>query len=291
MGPRYKKIVLGSAQWGLSYGVSNKKGKTNFNEVKKILSFAEKLGICMVDTAPVYGDCEMTLGKAGIRNFEIVTKILISKTDTYSPGTLLKSFLKSKTSLKKRSIYGLLLHQPDLLFDNGGEAFYSQMLELKADKLVKKIGASVYTLEQAQRCLEKQHFDLIQIPFSLLDRRFESSGLARELKQAKVEIHGRSIFLQGLLLMEPDQIPKELSQFVKPVSLIRSNAYDLGITPAQYLVKFAYEADFIDKLVIGVENCNQLKHLSEMISDQRKIEWPEFQISDEQLLMPMNWKL
>ncbi len=291
MDPRYKKIVLGSAQWGLFYGVSNKKGKTNFNEVKKILSFAEKLGIGMVDTAPVYGDCEVILGKAGTGNFEIVTKVPVSETGTYSPDTLIKSFVKSKTSLKKKSIYGLLLHQPDLLFDDGGAAFYSQMLDLKAEKLVQKIGASVYTLEQAQRCLEKQHFDLIQIPFSLVDRRFESSGLARELKQAKIEIHGRSIFLQGLLLMEPNQIPKELSQFIEPVSLIRSNAYELGMTPAQYLAKFAYESDFIDKFVIGVETCNQLQDVSEVIFDQRKIDWPKFHISDEELLMPMNWKL
>lgn len=289
------KIGLGTVQFGLDYGVSNKGGKTPIEEVERIIEAAAQNNVRVIDTAALYGTSEVSLGMAlpARHGFDIVTKTIKFSKATIGvddAAALESAFAGSLSRLKARSVYGLMMHDADDLLKDGGTRLFEKMVELKEAGLVKKIGASVYTAGQIDRLLSSFPIDLVQIPVNVLDQRLIRSGHLAKLRSAGVEVHGRSAFLQGLLLMDPDGLPP----FFEPVKedLRRYHAFlkQEKISTVDGAIGFVTGLDEIDTVVCGVETKGQLldilkaRPLSSSAFDR-------FAISDELMLNPAKWKI
>ena len=205
------KIALGTAQFGLNYGVSNKQGKTSKKQVLSILKYAHENNINFLDTAANYGNSEEVVGEVNlVKNWNIITKTISFQDDQITnrdTNKLKKYFNNSLKKLKKESIYGLLIHSCDDLFKPGGDKLFKEIENIRSSGCVEKIGVSVYNNNQIDRLLSEYDFDLVQLPISILDHRLIESGALEKIKDTGAEIHARSVFLQGILLMPLDVVP------------------------------------------------------------------------------------
>lgn len=249
--PYLSKIALGSVQFGVNYGISNNYGKTPPAEVSNILESAKINGINTIDTSYNYGDSESVLGGNDLSPFKIVSKFPFPK-----EGDSLDEILAvSLKRLNVSNIYGWLCHEPDQLIAH--PSIYSEARNAQEKGLVKKIGVSVYTPEQLTKIISLIGIpEIIQVPFNILDQRFESIMI--ELKSMGTEIHVRSAFLQGLLLMSPN----ELKPFFQPLKSWLSEfneafpSKELKINAA---LKFCLNHPAIDKTVVGINTSEQLE--------------------------------
>ncbi|OIQ88346.1 2,5-diketo-D-gluconate reductase B [mine drainage metagenome] len=291
------KIGLGTVQFGMSYGISNTGGQVPQAEVASILMLAAARGIQVLDTAALYGNSEAALGHvlAPDNEFKIVTKTPRfgkKSIDESDVSSLVGSFQRSLRHLRKTTIYGLLIHQADDLLAPGGAALFRAMEGLKDQGLVKKIGVSVYTGEQIDEVMESFAVDLVQLPVSVLDQRLVQSGHLARLKEYGVEVHARSVFLQGLLLMEPESLPPYFISVKKHLQDYREMLKQDGTTPLQAALAFVCNLDEVAVTLCGVESKEQLSQLMEPPEHSiGKEEYSQFALNDADILNPANWKL
>lgn len=283
------KLGIGTVQFGLDYGISNKKGKTQPDEVRKILLAASENGIQFLDTAHGYGSSEEVLGKSLQRGhgFSIVTK---TPPSPETADSVEKSFFQSLSRLSQQSVYGLLAHHAEDLLLPGGELVFQAMQNLKQRRLAEKIGVSVYTADEIDRVLERYPIDLIQVPVNLLDQRLLRSGHLERLKKAGIEIHARSVFLQGLLLMDPAELPGFFNAAKPVLARFREAARRSGMTLLQAAIHYVMGIPEIDVVLCGVNNHLQLKEICGCLDQRLAIEMPEdFSIHDGKILNPAHW--
>jgi aryl-alcohol dehydrogenase-like predicted oxidoreductase len=276
-----KKIVLGTVQFGLDYGISNQDGQTSSTEVQAILKEASNVGITFLDTAHVYGNSEKVLGDCELASqFQIISKFPRLQTDR----TLESYLIESLSLLKRDSLYGYLAHDADSINE---PHIWSELLRLREKKLVRKIGFSLYTREQLRKLLDKNFIpDIVQVPYNLFDRRFEEEF--KMLKTLGVEIHIRSVFLQGLFFLEPDLLSAHFNKAKPMLEKLRKTFNDKAL--AGYLLNFCFKNPSVDKIVIGVNQASQLaSNISQLNSSFPDLDWSEFQLSDESILLPYNW--
>ena len=201
------KLALGTVQFGLDYGITNSTGLVCREEVKSILSLADDNNLRTLDTAAVYGRSEAVLGDLANKSFSIISKI---PSLSNFQGSIKESVSASLHRLNRDSLYGMMLHDEK---DINNTSQYNELIRLKNEGLITKIGCSFYSLKALSFALNKNiELDIIQIPASCLDQRFEKSGLLNRAKEDGIEIHGRSVFLQGLLLT-PEVLTPVLKEF------------------------------------------------------------------------------
>lgn len=289
------KLGLGAVQFGLAYGVSNSAGRTPQDEVGRILALAAASGIDLVDTAPGYGDSEAALGQAGVadKQLRVVTKTpgfgaAITPQDA---DHLERTLHASLARLRLDSVYGLLVHGADDLTGAGGELLMARMAALKAAGLVTKIGVSVYHASQVDAVLAQCDIDLIQVPFSLLDQRLLHSGHLARLKQRGVEIHARSIFLQGLLLMAPESLPPYFAPLRGHLQACRDRFDALGASPLEAALAWVRSVGQIDIALCGVNQCAQLQEICRAAGSALALgDADSFAVREEVFLNPANWE-
>jgi aryl-alcohol dehydrogenase-like predicted oxidoreductase len=287
------KVGLGTVQLGLDYGISNAAGKTSASEAANIIAEARASGVRVLDTAPAYGDSEVVVG-SNLREdhpFAIVTKTM-PVGDRFTAADLAvvsSTFRESLRRLRQPRVHGLLVHRVEDLLGADGDALYRWMAELKAEGLVKRIGASVYTSEQVDALMSRFGLDLVQLPFNVLDQRMRTRGTLSRLKDAGVEVHARSAFLQGLLLMEPAQLSPYFAPIRSKLEAYRSFLRERSLTPLKGALGFAIGIDEIDSVVCGVNDAAQLR---EIVASAQPLE-PEalarFAIEDAAFLDPSRW--
>jgi aryl-alcohol dehydrogenase-like predicted oxidoreductase len=292
------KIALGTVQFGMAYGVSNTSGQTNLNEVEEILTYAFSHGISTLDTAMAYGSSEEILGSTIHQcgdNWEIVTKTPHFKSAEITQkdlDTLKASLDNSREKLGKSSLYGLLVHACDDLFKPGGWRLISCMEKLKDQGLVNKVGVSLYCSGQIDKLLECCSIDLVQLPLNILDQRLIESGHLTKLKNKNIEIHARSAFLQGLLLMPLDKIDSWFSPIRNMLSGFHQAALDRDITVLQLALGFVSNIKEVDKVVVGVNNLDQLREI--VAATDINIDVVDFKflsVRDPAFINPSKWKL
>ena len=272
-----EKIGLGTVQFGMSYGISNTSGQTSGEEVRKILRMAEDFGINLLDSASGYGTAEEVLGENDLKFFDLVSK--------YLPPTVGEEISdqlhKSLKNFQKSSIYGYLAHRPlDLL---GNPEQWEELLSFQELGKVEKIGYSLNDPSELEALLDaKMVPDLVQVPFNYFDRRFETHLIA--LKELGVEVHTRSTFLQGLFFMESEFLEDHFDD----VKWELKNLQDLSGSLAGSLLNFVLEKPFIDKVIMGVENCHQLEHNLNNLKKAVALPKLEKQVSDN-ILKPSQW--
>jgi aryl-alcohol dehydrogenase-like predicted oxidoreductase len=257
------KLALGTAQFGSHYGAFNGVGRIASEEVSQILREAIGAGIRTLDTALAYGDSERAIGASGLAgSFAIVTKIP-SLRQASDPAMRIQTLLsESRGRLGVATVHGLLLHDPSDLLSPIGPSVWRAMKEARDSGQVSKIGVSVYDDEQAFSIVEHYGIDLVQVPVSIIDQRVVHSGLLRDLKAAGIEIHARSVFLQGFVLAEPESLPPQLRRFRDTLSFFRSWCRKAGYTPIEAALAFVRQLPEVDRLVVGVDG---LRHLEQII--------------------------
>ncbi len=290
------ELGIGTVQLGMDYGISNQEGQTDQAEAQRILEVAVKNQIRLIDTASSYGISEEVLGKILLDDydFHIVTKTpAFSKPEITADDArrLEETLHRSLARLKCSSVYGLLIHVADDLLANGGVLLMEKMSDLKQAGLVEKIGVSVYTAQEIDKIMAKYRLDIIQLPINVLNQRLLHSGHLSKLKQAGVEIHARSVFLQGLLLMDVTQIPA----YLKPVKGHLKNYHDFirqkGFTPLQAAWGFVMGLDAVDIGICGVNNARQLEEICANARPITDIDFNRFAVSEEAILNPAKWKV
>lgn len=286
------KIGLGTAQFGLDYGISNRSGMTPEHEVKAILDRAKSLGIRTLDTAAAYGSSEEVLGHTLPEEhvFEIVTKIPALGSQSSPPGEVVESSLfASLERLRQSGLYGLLLHNADDAVGPSGSDVMERMREMKRRGLVKNIGVSVYSGDQIDRVLSHWDIDLIQLPLNVFDQRLIRSGHIEKLKARGIEIHARSVFLQGLLLMEESEVPNHLASARVHLSRFQKRIRSWGIPAGRAALGFVLGIAGIDIAIVGV---NSLRQLDEIVSWGGPLDPQDFAdaaVDDEGILNPSRW--
>lgn len=286
----YYKIAIGTVQFGMPYGIANTTGQVNFDEGKKILDTARQNGIHTIDTAIGYGDSEEQLGRMGLEGWDLITKVLPIPEDHMDADKWIReSVYASLERLKIDSLYGVLFHAPDQLLGDKGIALYNALHKLKLEGLVKKIGISVYAPEQLDSLFADLDFDIVQAPFNILDRRLKDSGWLAKLKLKKVEVHVRSLFLQGLLLMPAAMRPEKFNKWKMLWKKFDDWLMENNLTPLQACLNFVLNHPEIDKAVVGVDS---LRNIQEIINATGKPipELPSYLNSnDTGLINPALW--
>lgn len=292
-----QKLGLGTVQFGIDYGISNKSGQTAPDEVQKILNIAIQEGVKIIDTAHLYGNSEDVLGEAlpADSPFNILTKTICFRKDAIDQNDcddFEKSIQDSLSRLKQEKIYGLLLHHADDLFSKNGDALFNIMKRYKNQGIISKIGASVYDAEQIDRLLQNFDIDIIQLPLNIFDQRLIESGHLAQLKKKNIEIHVRSAFLQGIIFMEANDLPNKLSGLKKPLQSLHDAAKEKGITPMQAALAFLLHNPDIDHVICGVNNGAQFQKLCDTVKDLPALPnnfFTPFVVNDPLLINPANW--
>ena len=284
------KFALGTAQFGLDYGINNNTGRVASKKVETILSLAREYGMDTLDTAVAYGDSETVLGSVGVTNWKVVSKLPAVPNDCSDVRRWVnKQALSSLSRLGVTRLYGFLLHRPCQLLDKNGSSLHAALQSLKEQDLVSKIGVSVYSPAELDFLLDKYNFDMVQAPLNILDRRLVDSGWANQLKNAGIEIHTRSAFLQGLLLMSPSIRPKKFDCWSD--TWIEWNRWlsATGLSPLQACLRYLNTTDSIDRVVVGIDTIGQLEEIIKA-AEGKLTNLPDFKpMQDNRLINPASW--
>jgi aryl-alcohol dehydrogenase-like predicted oxidoreductase len=286
------KLALGTVQFGINYGINSINGQVQLKEVESILAFAKSKGITFLDTAPTYGTSEKVLGNVGVRTFNVITKTRHYKEfgkDAPSSGLIENDFINSLKSLNCISIYGLLVHNVNVLFGPNSKTFFSNLVKLKEQKKIKKIGVSVYDHIQLKFIIENFDIDIVQIPFNIIDKRMIDSGMLSKLHRRGIEIHARSIFLQGLLLMSKQNKPHKFRKWDALWKMWHEWLNDNEISALEACLRFPVSIPEISKVLVGVDSKDQLKEIVNAYDGTLPNMPDELYSNDTNLLNPSNW--
>jgi len=289
------KIGLGTAQFGLDYGISNQEGQTSPSEVAKILEAAKQFRVSVIDTAALYGNSEEVLGNTlpQDNDFKLVTKTIridSSRITAADADRLENAFLDSLLKLRCSAIYGLMIHNADALLVDGGEILMERLVAQKHSGRVAKIGVSVYTADQIDRLMQRYELDLIQLPLNVLDQRLLAGGQLKTLKTRGVEIHVRSAFLQGVLLMKPENLPEHFAAVRQHLEYYHNFLRDRGISPVRAALGFLSSLDDIDVIVCGVNSLCQFIEICRSSDPLPDIDFSQFALDDAATLNPSLWR-
>lgn len=282
------KIALGTAQFGMLYGIANQNGQVHEGEVEKILYLASENGIATIDTAKGYGNSEYVIGKC-LKNYpenlwEIVTKL-------NSAGNSVIDQLHDSIDKLNTCPTVALAHSAEYFID---VLFQKEIVEAKESRIILKAGVSLYNENQINLVMESAiNPEVIQLPMNILDTRLYRSGVITQLAEKGIEVHVRSAFLQGLFFL-PEAIIKERFEDVVPhISKLRSIADENDLTVAELSILWLTNLEEVSKVVIGVDNADQLKmHLQTM---KKKVDSAVFdealslKYENERILNPSLW--
>jgi len=280
------KLALGTVQFGLDYGITNHDGQVTIDKVKSILNYAKDKGINTLDTASGYGNSEQVLGRVGVNDYQVVTKTTSLKNGV---DEVIRSFHQSLNNLNIGQVYGLLIHDINEVKDKEFNGLFKQLNELKRQGLVNKIGFSTYTPEQVDFLLENFDFDLIQVPLNIIDNRLIQSGKLKALNNKGIEVHARSVFLQGLLLMTKHSRSSYFKRWDALWKIWHEWLNDNQITALEATIRHTISMLEISKVLVGVNTKDQLKEIM-FASDGILPNIPtELYTNDANLLNPSNW--
>ena len=281
------KIVLGTVQFGVNYGINNAAGQVPLEEVCKILKLAKTGGVKTLDTSAGYGQSELVLGKAmkeSQTHFDIVSKY--PKTNR----GVRETFMESLCQLGVESVYGYLVHLFKCYEDN--PSIFDEMTALKKEGKIERIGFSLYSVDQLQQLLDKRvSFDILQFPYNIFDRQFEP--YMPQLVDMGVEIHTRSAFLQGLFFKDVNTLPDKLIPLKPYLEKLHQYSGNEGVSIEHIAFGYVLANEYVKGALIGVDNHVQLEANLKVASQSLKQKDIDFiksiDIKEKELLNPVNW--
>lgn len=294
----HSRLALGTAQFGLDYGVTNTRGRVPIREVEQILENAETCGVSTLDTAAAYGSSEEVLGSFGVSHrFRVITKIQPSAAEQVA---VLIS--KSCRRLKSERLDTVLLHDADVALDE--LQIWASMVRARTEGLVQRVGVSLYWPAQWHRlrrlCIASDLPlpDVIQLPLNVFDQRFV--GLLSELNAHGIETHVRSVYLQGAAFFSANGVPQRLLPLLPGIERLADMSSRLGVSRAGLLQLFVLRMHSVDTLVLGIDSALRFSETiaafdeaCDVLSDPaagETFDFSQFSISDESIILPSNWK-
>jgi aryl-alcohol dehydrogenase-like predicted oxidoreductase len=284
------RLVLGTVQFGRNYGIANRSGQVATEEARRVLHLARANGVDTLDTAIDYGNAEARLGELGVADFKIVTKVPAlssAEDDVYS--WLLSRVKESMQRLRVQRLYGLLIHHAPDLFGATANRLVKALGRVRDAGLVEHIGVSIYEPSDLELADATGTFGLVQAPMNVFDRRIIDSGLLARLQDAGVEVHLRSAFLQGLLLMSATAVPTTFAPWQPRFERWQAWCRENSLTPLQACLAHVRSAAPGAKIVVGCDNAEQFAEILEAVR-QPPLEVPdEFRSGDLRLINPALW--
>ena len=269
-------LSIGTAQFGFNYGICNKNGIVRQSEVYKIISYCKFNKIFALDTAQGYGKSHKVLSKTNLRKFKITSKLspINKKKNKYLESYVTSQIDKILKDLKVKKIYSLLIHDTSQLEGEFGQNLYNILSKLKNKKFL-KLGVSVYSKDELEKIIKKFRIDVVNLPISLANQSFVEGNYLSKIKKNKIEIHARSIFLQGLLLCKNNRLPlrfrknKFFYEWKKWLETHNYNALDVCLAYLKSLRQ-------IDKIIVGVDDLKQLKDITKSFKKNKKFKFMKF---------------
>jgi len=267
------RITLGSTQLGLDYGINPVNQVSTAAETHEILKYAFTNGINSIDTSPIYGSSEKRIGKF-IKEIDSKEIFVITRLEAQEFSDEIwddrkalskridKEFELSKTRLNLRQIPAYILHFADQSFKNNG-IILDKLVEMKKKGFIKFIGTSLYTGDELERCIEDTRIDVVQLPFSILDRRLLESGLLNKAHRRGLIIFARSIFLQGLVFMQ--WLPAQLSNAQETIDTLHYLVAICDLSVNELCLRYVLSIKEIS-VVIGIDSLKQLKENTRVAS-------------------------
>ncbi len=284
------KLVLGTVQFGLNYGIANSVGKPSDDEVNSILTVCSKFKVRYLDTAADYGDSENRIGTLAQKenSFDVITKF------SKAPGiTWKQSLLNSIANLKGQRINTILFHSHHDYIKKIGEL--DEIVETLQRYSIDNLGVSVYTNAEAESLLDDPRIGAVQLPFNLFDNRVLSGATIKALKNNGKKIFTRSVFLQGLFFMSPADLPEKLMPLAGALNEVGKLAREFGLDPGEMALRYCIMQPEIDGVLIGVDNSSQLKQNLNWLRNPLPHELTErieaIGIENTELLNPANWNI
>ena len=255
MNVNFSRLMLGTVQFGLEYGIANVSGKPSFERVCDILAAAYEGGVTALDTAAAYGTSEEVVGAAlerlGLRDaMTVVSKVppIQAATDAEAERFVEQTVVRSLQRLRLERLPVCLLHREDDL------TFFPALEKLIGKGLIAGAGVSLdsdrFLQEAAMVCF-------IQLPANILDRRFEAFWPVA--LQNQTHVFSRSVYLQGLLLMPEERIRPNLSEVIPARRQLESLAREAGCTMAELCMRYVLSNPAITSVLTGVDTAEQLR--------------------------------
>ena len=284
------RIVLGGAQLGLPYGILNGGETLSREEVARILDTAAGHGIDAIDTAIAYGQSESVIGETAQYRFKIISKLPPIPLDVSNVSQWVRTQVDASLSrLKCTSLDALLLHRSQDLTDAHGAELYAAINSLKVEKIIQRFGVSIYTPDELNGIIGTFDIDVVQAPLNVFDRRI--LGVIDQLTALNIEVHVRSVFLQGVLIAKPENRPQRFQPWSDHFARFDEWVLSSGVSAMACCLGFALQQSGVAKLVIGTTSPESLTEIMTSIPNM-KLEVPaDLQSSSEQLIDPRVWSV
>jgi aryl-alcohol dehydrogenase-like predicted oxidoreductase len=290
-----EKIVLGTVQLGIAYGINNRTGKPSMEEGVAILNEAYRYGIRYLDTAEGYGDSQKVIGKYHdlftSNAFGVITKLASANLARYS----------NITDIIQENLREVGLHFLEGYMFHSHKDFVScihifrELSVLKEKGIIKQIGVSVYTNKEADAILTYKGVDFIQLPYNILDNFSLRGDILKKAKSNNVSVHVRSVFLQGLFHMDFNRMPAKLQPLLNYLGPLKKLAEENSMSLPEMALQYVFSNPYIDKALIGVDTADQLRwNISVLkkngISENVQEVINSIRVAESSLLNPVNWK-
>lgn len=284
------ELALGTVQFGLPYGVANTSGQVDSDTVATILQHARFKGIDTLDTAIAYGESEQCLGNVGVDGWRVISKLPALPEKCADVSAWVNEQVRGSLSrLNIPHLAGILLHRPDELLGSNGKELWAALQSLKQNNLVEKTGFSIYEPDEMDSLWNSFRPDLVQAPYNILDQRLSASGWLQRMYDDGVEVHARSVFLQGLLLMNEKDRPTKFDRWATVWSAWDTWLSEQGITSLQACLAFIMGETRISKAIVGVDSLSQLKEILGSTETSITDIPQEFAATDLELINPSLW--
>lgn len=289
------KLILGTVQFGLNYGINNANGKLSENEVFKLLETAYDLGINTLDTAEAYGDSHKIISnfqKNSQNKFKIISKY--SSSNIEYPSDLIQRIQVHCLDFNVNYLEGYMFHSYIDFISNLNKD--PEILnKITNSGLVKKIGVSVYSNDEIESLLNFKNISLIQLPFNLFDNEYQRKEILEKAKERNIEIHTRSVFLQGLFFKNINTLNTIFSSLKSNLTKLKTLTQNYNLDMNSLALNYAIDKKYIDKVLIGVDSLDQLIKNIDSINNEfdnsifKNID--SIKIENKKLLNPSNWKI
>lgn len=284
------KLILGTVQFGLPYGINNHTGLLPEDRVNDILNRAFELGIETLDTAAAYGEAERRIGsfqKNQDKKFKIISKFSKNSDQNWEI-----SLYRSLQKLKLERLETIMFHSFDAYNEN--KSNLKDILCLK-NKLFKKLGVSVYTNQELMALKDDVEIDVLQLPYNLLDNEQQRGQILKKLKESGKEIHTRSCFLQGLFFMDEKNLPGNLKHLEPYLRKIKNLAKEHDLEAGHLAMQYVVNKKYIDAVLFGVDSVKQLEQniywAKKAIPEAVFVEIDNIKVKDTNLLNPSEWRI
>ncbi|MDP4013842.1 MAG: aldo/keto reductase [Candidatus Nanopelagicales bacterium] len=290
-----ERLVLGTAQFGLDYGISNAQGRVSEADAAIVLNRGVELGVRWVDTAAEYGGAESALRAPLSRHCELQVISKLAPLSSLRPlgGDVIAAvhagIRQSVARLGRQPIDVLLVHRAADLWSSDADAIAEALDGARELGLVRRIGFSAYDREEIDRAVQAFRPEVVQVPASVYDQTL-TQGPIQELAAEGVEVHARSVYLQGLILLEPDRLSGMFRPLAAHQDRFHSNCRAAGMTPQQACVAFALQVPGIARIVVGTTTASEVEQACGAAEGGAgSVDWMSFGINDTRIRDPRRW--